>query len=63
MLHEAATTLELVLPDEIVMNNVLPFLHLPPYTFEMRNDEDEDEEDNDDEMQLSESSLREEEEE
>ena len=61
MLHEAATTLELVLPDEIVMNNVLLFLHLPPFTFEVRNDDEE--EDSDDEMQLSESSLREEEEE
>ena len=34
LLNEATTTLELVLPNnDIVMNNVLSFLHLPPYTF------------------------------
>ena len=36
LLSEAATTLELVLPNQdIVMNGVLPFLALPSYTFEV----------------------------
>ena len=30
-----ATTLQLVLPSDIVFNNVLPFLALPPYTLEL----------------------------
>ena len=33
LLNEAAMTLRLALPNEIVMNNVLPFLQLPSYTF------------------------------
>ena len=33
VLDEAATTLQLALPREIVMNNVLPFLELPSHTF------------------------------
>jgi metal-dependent amidase/aminoacylase/carboxypeptidase family protein len=33
-LNEAATTLKLALPNDIVMNNVLPFLELPSYTSE-----------------------------
>ena len=32
--EEVATTLQLALPRDIVMNNVLPFLELPSYTFE-----------------------------
>jgi len=32
--EEVATTLQLVLPQDIVSNNVLPFLELPSYTFE-----------------------------
>eukprot|EP00573_Skeletonema_grethae_P012682 CAMPEP_0201709846 /NCGR_PEP_ID=MMETSP0578-20130828/58318_1 /ASSEMBLY_ACC=CAM_ASM_000663 /TAXON_ID=267565 /ORGANISM="Skeletonema grethea, Strain CCMP 1804" /LENGTH=389 /DNA_ID=CAMNT_0048198841 /DNA_START=148 /DNA_END=1317 /DNA_ORIENTATION=- len=41
VLNEAATTLQqLALPRDIVMNNVIPFLALPPHTFE---EEDEDE--------------------
>eukprot|EP00984_Skeletonema_dohrnii_P028543 scaffold18581_cov183-Skeletonema_dohrnii-CCMP3373.AAC.1 len=32
--EEVETTLQLVLPQDIVMNNVLPFLVLPSYTFE-----------------------------
>jgi len=31
--EEVATTLQLALPRDIVMNNVLPFLELPSYTF------------------------------
>jgi len=43
--EEVATTLQLVLPQDIVMNNVLPFLELPSFTFELvDNEEDEDEE-------------------
>jgi hypothetical protein len=34
LLNEAATSLQLALPNDIVMNNVLPFLELPSYTFE-----------------------------
>ena len=46
VLDGAATTLQLALPQEIVMNNVLPFVQLPPHTFD--GDEDyslEEEED------------------
>ena len=34
ILGEAATTLQLVLPQDIAMNSVLPFLALPTHTFE-----------------------------
>ena len=34
VLNEAATTLQLVLPRDTVMNYVLSFLELPPHTFE-----------------------------
>eukprot|EP00985_Skeletonema_marinoi_P008321 scaffold3749_cov98-Skeletonema_marinoi.AAC.1 len=34
LLNEAATTLQLDLPNDIVNKNVLPFLELPSYTFE-----------------------------
>ena len=34
ILNEAATTLQLALPNDIVFKNVLPFLELPPYTFQ-----------------------------
>eukprot|EP00986_Skeletonema_menzelii_P002936 scaffold852_cov187-Skeletonema_menzelii.AAC.1 len=61
--EDVATTLELVLPNnDIVTNNVLPFLELPSYTFEVVDDEDE-EGDSDDEMQSSGSSLGDEEDE
>eukprot|EP00984_Skeletonema_dohrnii_P029707 scaffold20552_cov161-Skeletonema_dohrnii-CCMP3373.AAC.10 len=46
--EEVETTLQLVLPQDIVMNNVLPFLELPSFTFEVGDDEEE-EEDSDDE--------------
>ena len=32
-LNEAANTLQLALPSDIVFKNVLPFLELPSYTF------------------------------
>ena len=47
LLNEAATVLQLVLPNDIVMDNVLPFLELPSYTFQVGDDEDEDDSDND----------------
>ncbi len=59
--EDVTATLGLALPNEIVMNNVLPFLELPSYTFEVENYDDED--DSDDEMQSSQSSLGDEEEE
>ena len=55
LLDGAATTVELVLPNnDIVMNNILPFLELPSYTFDVGNDDDDQ---SDDEEQSSESSL------
>ena len=33
-LNEAATTLQLASPNDVVLENVLPFLKLPSYTFE-----------------------------
>eukprot|EP00984_Skeletonema_dohrnii_P030882 scaffold22743_cov159-Skeletonema_dohrnii-CCMP3373.AAC.4 len=38
--EQAATTLELALSQDIVMNNVLPFLELPSYTFEVEDHEE-----------------------
>eukprot|EP00985_Skeletonema_marinoi_P016683 scaffold8993_cov207-Skeletonema_marinoi.AAC.39 len=46
LLDEAATSLQLALPRDIVMNNVLPFLELSSYAFELE-DEEEEEESND----------------
>ena len=34
ILDEAAATLQLVLPQDIVMNNILPFLQLPSHTLD-----------------------------
>eukprot|EP00985_Skeletonema_marinoi_P023652 scaffold15867_cov222-Skeletonema_marinoi.AAC.1 len=34
LLNEAATTLQLASPNDVVLENVLPFLKLPSYTFE-----------------------------
>eukprot|EP00985_Skeletonema_marinoi_P014751 scaffold7522_cov202-Skeletonema_marinoi.AAC.6 len=42
--EQVATTLELALSQDIVMNNVLPFLELPSYTFEVVEDYEEGEE-------------------
>jgi len=39
--EEVATSLQLALPRDIVMNNVLPFLELPSYTFEVGGDQEE----------------------
>ena len=52
--EDVVATLQLVIPnDDIVMNNVLPFLELPPYVFEV----DDEDTDSEDEEQPSESSL------
>eukprot|EP00985_Skeletonema_marinoi_P007625 scaffold3368_cov85-Skeletonema_marinoi.AAC.1 len=51
VLEEAATTLKLALPQDIVMKNVLPFLELPSYTFEVGDhDDEEDDSDNEDDV-------------
>mmetsp|Transcript_13129 Transcript_13129/g.16730 ORF Transcript_13129/g.16730 Transcript_13129/m.16730 type:complete len:110 (-) Transcript_13129:29-358(-) len=42
VLEEAATTLKLALPQDIVMKNVIPFLELPSFTFEVGDHEDEE---------------------
>eukprot|EP00984_Skeletonema_dohrnii_P024420 scaffold13533_cov90-Skeletonema_dohrnii-CCMP3373.AAC.5 len=49
LLNEASTTLQHALPQDIVMNNVLPFLELPSYTFKVGDHEEESEDDSDDE--------------
>ena len=46
ILDEASSTIHLVLPQDIVTNNVLPFLKLPSHTFELEGDDEDD--DNDD---------------
>ena len=58
ILSNAATTLQHVLPRDILMNNILPFLKLPPNTFEVEEsgDEDSEEEDSEDELELEYSS-------
>ena len=48
--QDVATTLQLVLSNsDIVMNNVLPFLELPSYTFDVGDDDEEDTDSSDDE--------------
>eukprot|EP00985_Skeletonema_marinoi_P014762 scaffold7522_cov202-Skeletonema_marinoi.AAC.17 len=47
--EEAATTLQLALPQDIVMNNVLPFLELPSYTFEVEDHEEVEDDSGDEE--------------
>ena len=42
LLNEAAATLQLPLPQDIVTNSVFPFLELPSYTFEVEEDGVED---------------------
>ena len=41
LLYQAASTLRFALPQDITSNNVLPFLQLPPHTFELGDDEEE----------------------
>ena len=38
--EEVATRLKLILPQDIVMNNVLPFLALPSHTFQVEDGKD-----------------------
>ena len=46
ILNEAAATLKLALPSDILMNSVLPFLELPSHSFAVEDsEEDEDDED------------------
>ncbi len=49
VLDEAATTLDLALPRDIVMKNVLSFLELPPHSFGVEDHEDGSEEDDSEE--------------
>jgi len=49
LLNEAATTLQRALPQDIMVNNVLPFLELPSHMFEVGDHEEEEEDDSDDE--------------
>jgi len=39
--EKIAPTLQLALPREVVMNNVLPFMYLPSHTFEVLEDEND----------------------
>jgi hypothetical protein len=53
LLDDAAATLDLVLSNsDTVMNNVLPFIELPSYTFDV-GDDDEDDSDEDTVLELS----------
>ena len=46
LLNEAATQLQLVLPQDLIMNNVVSFLALPSHSFEVEDESDEEEDDN-----------------
>ena len=49
-----ATTIQLGLPHDIVMNNVLPFPELPqPHTFEEVNESDEEDDSDDEEEEMN----------
>ncbi len=49
VVNEAGSTLHHALPHDIVMNNVLPFLELPPYMFEVEDHEEDS--DNEEEVE------------
>eukprot|EP00984_Skeletonema_dohrnii_P000697 scaffold211_cov83-Skeletonema_dohrnii-CCMP3373.AAC.3 len=49
--EEVATTLQLALPCDIVMNHVLPFLELPSYTFEVGGDQEGDDEEEEEDQE------------
>ena len=54
MLGEAGSSLQHVLPHDIVMNDILSFLELPPHTFEVEDpgaDDQEDDSENEDDME------------
>ena len=46
LLNQAATQLQLILPQDLILNNVLPFLQLPSHSFEVEDESDEEEDDN-----------------
>ena len=46
LLNQAATHLQLILPQDLIINNVLPFLQLPSHSFEVEDESDEEEDDN-----------------
>jgi hypothetical protein len=50
IMDEAAATLQFVLPQDIVRNNVLSFLELPSHMFDGENDGEEEDSDDDAEM-------------
>ena len=50
IVNEASLTLHHALPHDIVMNNVLPFLELPSYVFEVEDHEEDEEDDSDDDV-------------
>ena len=52
ILNDAATTLQISLPQDTLMNNVLPFLDLPSYTFEDHDESEEEEEDDSEEEEM-----------
>ena len=54
IMDEAAATLQFVLPQDIVRNNVLSFLELPSHTFDGENDDGEEEEDSDEDEEMDE---------
>ncbi len=54
VVNEASLTLHHALPHDIVMNNVLPFLELPSYTFEVEDHEEDEEVDSDDDDEVEE---------
>eukprot|EP00984_Skeletonema_dohrnii_P015119 scaffold6480_cov84-Skeletonema_dohrnii-CCMP3373.AAC.2 len=57
VLEEAAARLKLTLPQDIVIKNVLPFLELPSYTFEVGDHEDEEDDSEEEEEGDDESSY------
>jgi len=57
VLEEAAATLKLTLPQDIVIKNVLPFLELPSFTFEVGDHEDEEDDSEEEEEDDDESSY------
>ena len=53
LLNEAAATLQIALPQDIAMSNVLPFLELPSNTFKAEDLEEDETESSDDDTETS----------
>ncbi|KAK1734287.1 leucine-rich repeat domain-containing protein [Skeletonema marinoi] len=53
VLEEAAARLKLALPQDIVIKNVIPFLELPSFTFEVGDHEDEEDDSEEEEEESS----------